>query len=67
MADGHANYPHIPGTLYDCWGCDDYERDRIAKAAGIERADVHGTYGEYTIDGMDADEWIRAMFGDDDE
>lgn len=57
----HVDYPHNPGELYDCWECDNVERDRIAKAAGIERADVRGTYGEYTIDGMDADDWIRAM------
>lgn len=25
----------------------------------LDRADVRGTFGEYTIDGMDADEWIR--------
>lgn len=21
--DGHVDYPHMPGTLYDCYACED--------------------------------------------
>ncbi len=63
----HVDYPHEPGTLYDCAACDKHAREAIAKRAWIDVDDVYGSFGDYTIDGMDAEEWIDAVLGDDDE
>lgn len=60
----HIDYPHEAGQLYGCAECDDVARQEVADRAGIDRDDVRGTFGEYTIDGMDADEWIEAMFSE---
>jgi hypothetical protein len=60
----HVNYPHNPGQLHDCPSCDDYGRRLVARRAHVDPFDVDGVLGEYTIDGMDADEWIDAMHGE---
>lgn len=60
----HVDYPHESGTLYDCLACEEYKRERIAVAAGVNPSDVLGSFGEYTIDGMDWEEWIDAVYGD---
>lgn len=58
----HVDYPHDAGTLYDCLACTEHERNEVAKRAGCDPEDVQGSLGEFTIDGMDADEWIDAMY-----
>lgn len=57
----HHDYPHEYGHLQGCPGCDAVGRRQVARRAHIDPADVGGVLGEYTIDGMDADDWIQAM------
>lgn len=61
----HNKYPHGKGQLQGCPACDDYERAKVARRAHVDPEDVGGVMGEYTIDGMPADEWIDAMYGAD--
>lgn len=59
----HVKSPaHPAGSLYDCPGCYSYERAKVARRAQIDPEDVAGDIGEWTIDGMDADDWISAMY-----
>lgn len=60
----HVDYPHNPGTLWDCAACEPIlSAISLAEAYQIdlEPKDFELVDGEWTIDGMDPHEWIWAM------
>lgn len=62
----HNDYPHESGTLMACPACEEHGKEALAKRAGIEVEDIGGNWFDgYTIDGMDADEWVEAVLEDD--